>query len=73
MFTPVILERDDNGVPTTKSSSADVFRSFYAARAAQDAERLRPFLDAVVVRREPSVGLHMRELRGADAVVDMIA
>ena len=73
MFTPVILKRDDNGVSMTKSSAADVFRSFYAARTAQDAERLRPFIDADVVWREPPVGLHMRELRGVDAVVHMIA
>ena len=53
--------------------ASDVIRRFYAAREAQDAEQLRPFLADDVVWREPTVGSHMGELRGADAVIDMIA
>ena len=55
------------------SPASGVIRRFYAARATQDVESLRPFLAHDVVWREPTVGSHMGELRGADAVIDMIA
>ena len=50
-----------------------IIRDFYAARARGDVEALRGFLAADVCWREPTVGDHMGELNGADAVIDMIS
>lgn len=54
------------------SSTADLVRSFYAARQDGDPEVLRPFLRPDVRWTEPQVGTHMGALVGADAVIDMI-
>ncbi|MYG53731.1 MAG: nuclear transport factor 2 family protein [Rhodospirillaceae bacterium] len=51
-------------------------RAFYDARRdaarAGDPGRLEPFIAADVHWREPDVGAHMGDLRGRDAVLDMI-
>ena len=49
-----------------------LIRRFYAQRRDGDPEALRPFLHADVIWREPEVRNHMGELRGADAVIDMM-
>ena len=50
-----------------------IIRDFYAARARGDVEALRAFIANDVCWREPTVGDHMGELNGADAVIDMIS
>ena len=54
-------------------SPLQVIREFYAARARGDIDQLRAFLASDVCWREPTVGNHMGELNGVDAVVDMIS
>jgi ketosteroid isomerase-like protein len=50
-----------------------VIRAFYEARAAGDIVALRGFLADDVRWVEPTVGEHMGELNGAEAVLDMIS
>ena len=67
-------------MPDTKSDSAGplgrFIRAFYDARRAAsltgDLDPLRRFIAADVRWREPDVGAHMGNLRGRDAVLDMI-
>lgn len=60
---------DERAVPL---DPAALVRRFYALRRSGDPDLLRPFLTEDVVWREPKVGDHMGELRGPDAVIDMI-
>lgn len=50
----------------------ELVQRFYALRRNGDPESLRPLIHEEVVWREPEVEGHMGELRGADAVIDMI-
>lgn len=47
-------------------------RVFYDARRAGDPESLRRFMADDIRWSEPDVGVHLGELRGRDAVLDMI-
>lgn len=47
-------------------------RRFYDLRRSGDPEKLRPTIHEDVVWREPEIGGHMGELRGVDAVIDMM-
>jgi ketosteroid isomerase-like protein len=53
-------------------SAIDRIKEFYRAREAKQPEKLKDFIAADVVWREPSVGTHMGELLGVDAVLDMM-
>lgn len=60
---------DDGTAPL---DPAALVRRFYACRRDGDPEQLRPLLTEDVIWREPEVEGHMGELRGSDAVIDMI-
>lgn len=54
-------------------SNADMVRAFYDARTRNDLAAVRRMLAEDVLWREPDVGNeHTGDLRGADAVLDMI-
>ncbi|GMN15027.1 nuclear transport factor 2 family protein [Altererythrobacter sp. MTPC7] len=53
-------------------SPAELVYAFYKARQANDPDALRVWLADDVRWNEPVVGDHMGQLRGADAVVDML-
>ncbi|MEM7255435.1 MAG: nuclear transport factor 2 family protein [Pseudomonadota bacterium] len=53
-------------------SALDAIERFYDARAAGDIDAVGQFIAPDVVWREPSVGEHMGELLGRDAVLDMM-
>lgn len=52
--------------------AVELIESFYRERELGDPHRLRRFLADDVIWREPEVGDHMGELRGPDAVIDMM-
>ena len=54
------------------SSALDLIRNFYDARANGDVKAIRSFIATNVRWVEPTVGDHMGELHGIDAVIDMI-
>ena len=54
------------------SSALDLIRKFYEARARGDVKTIRSFIADNVRWIEPTVGDHMGELNGVDAVIDMI-
>ena len=53
-------------------SELQTIEKFYAARAAGNLAQIRQFIADDVCWIEPTVGNHMGELRGADAVIDMM-
>lgn len=58
---------------STDIDPAALVRRFYACRRSGKLDDLRPLLAEDVIWREPEVDDHMGELRGADAVIDMIS
>ena len=72
-----IVTDSDSPAPDPPGGPLDRFvRAFYDARReaarAGDPGRLEPFIADDVRWREPDVGAHMGDLRGRDAVLDMI-
>ena len=53
-------------------SALEVIKEFYITRASGDLTAVREFIAEDVRWIEPTVGDHMGELRGADAVIDMM-
>ena len=54
------------------SSALDVIKNFYEARAKGDISAIRSFIADDVRWVEPTVGDHMGELNGVNAVIDLI-
>ena len=54
------------------TTAGGLVRRFYELRREGKPDLLRPLLAVDVVWREPTVGAHMGELIGPDAVIDMI-